>query len=56
MAKLWWNLRLAYYLVRYYRATPMYALHWANDECWQQYREDEYSPRDAFLEDLSYAD
>lgn len=53
-----WRLLLMFWLVRFGYAEwwqIRYMWRWTADECWQMYREDCYRPRQAVLEDLSYA-
>lgn len=53
--KLLWNLQMAYWIKwSGYEKTWAGAYQFAKDECWQQYRLDGYSPKDAMLEDLGH--
>lgn len=53
--KILWSLRMAYWIKwAGYEKTWIGAWQFANDECFQQYREDGYSPRHTIMEDLGH--
>lgn len=54
MIKFWWTLRLACLMVRYGISDLRGAWPYANDEAWQNYREQGFSPMGAIEEDWSY--
>jgi hypothetical protein len=50
-----WTLALAYHLRRANWAKSFFSAYsWAADDCWQDYRLDEFTPKEALLEDASY--
>jgi hypothetical protein len=53
---MFWTIRMTYQLKKYgYEKTWADCLSLARDDCFQDYRRDGYTPREAVLEDLSYA-
>ena len=57
MTHAWWRLQLIFWLWHYHYIEwwrPSYAWRWSADDCWQMYFSDNYTPRRAVLEDLSY--
>ena len=57
MSKFLWTVCTAYWLHRYgYASTVIGAYRYAKDDCWQEMRDDGFTPKDAVLEDLSCAD
>lgn len=58
MKRFLWTFTLCFWLIRLHGCScrrPLDLWTFANDECWQSYREDGYSAREAVLEDASYA-
>ena len=50
-----WELELVPLLIEAgYASDSIDAQEYALEECWQQYKDDGYSPKDAIQEDLSY--
>lgn len=54
MKKFWWTLRLAV-LLKWYGFSRLFdSWNYANEECWQEYREQGLTPMEAIREDWSY--
>jgi hypothetical protein len=55
MNRWFWNLRLAFWAMWFYRWHPKRATKFAFQDAWDEFFEEDFAPKDAMVEDMSYA-